>query len=108
MENKAMATVNFRTEKGGVSNKTRNAIKGQASVAVGNVLDMGNLTFEYIPEKGAFCAHVANDAKTGEAVYVVLDMSVTDMHPLDRAKRASRAGKSKANTSTKVEVPELF
>lgn len=101
-----MNEIKFRTENGGVSNKVRNAVKKQAAVAVGNVLDMGNLNFEWVAEKGCFCAIVAVDEKTQKPVYVILDTTVTDMHPLDRAERKSRAGKSKP--VAKTEVPELF
>ena len=100
--------LNFRTENGGVSNKTRNAVKAQASTAVGNVLDMGNMRFEYVESKKCFVAHVADDAKTGEPVYVVLDLAVTDMHPENRAARKSRAGASKGKAKSTEVVPNLF
>ena len=101
-----MNNINFRTENGGVSNKVRNAVKTQASVAVGHVLDMGGIKFAYVAEKGAFVAQIATDTKTGEPVYAVLDLTITDLHPADRKARASRAGKSKPAKTE--QVPELF
>ena len=98
--------IQFRTERGGVSNKVRNAVKTQAGAAVGHILGEGNIKFEYVPEKGAFCAIVAVDERTQKPVYLVLDMTVTDMHPADRAERKSRAGKSKP--AAKNETPNLF
>lgn len=101
-----MNNIKFRTENGGVSNKTRNAVKKQAAVAVDGILADGNIKFEYVAEKGCFCAVVAVDEITQKSVYVVLDLTVTDMHPADRAERKSRAGKSKP--AKKESVPTLF
>ena len=101
-----MNNIQFRTANGGVSNKVRNAVKTQASTAVNHILDQGNIRFEYVPEKGCFCAVIAVDERTQKQVYLVLDLTVTDMHPSDRAERKSRAGKSKAKVTP--ETPNLF
>ena len=106
MVNYMTNTLYFRTEKGGVSNKARTAIKSQASKAVGTALDVDNLKFEYVEDKACYVMEIGTDATTGNPVYVTLDLKVTDMHPSDRAARKSRAGKSKP--AAKVEVPDLF
>lgn len=90
-----MAIVKFHTEKGNVSVKARNEIKGQ-------VVDMlktrlGSQLF--VSPKG-LAMEIATDER-GEPIYMVIDPTITqtlDVKPVAR----------KAKATVEVDVPNLF
>jgi hypothetical protein len=83
-----MKTVQFYTENGGVSAKTRKTIQ----VATVNQLRDGSVSelLEPTDKDNILVAPVA-ETERGETIYSIVEVKVSTLHPNDRAKRKSKA-----------------
>lgn len=97
MEN-TFKTIDFTNEKGNVSVKVRNIVREQS---IAKFIPEG---FELSEDGSTYVKQIAIDARTGSPVYATLALTVTNVMPTKKERKASE----KNAVKVEVHVPSLF